>query len=137
MIILLDLNFTLVTNSHEKLVPFTRQIYHEQYSQELIDHIKKKTVILVTARPAMHREATLKSIKEKTGWLPHDAYFNEWNLFPPACKKRALETYIIPQYGDDLKRYLAIESNPKTRAMYIGNGIRAVTRDQALTQTIK
>lgn len=132
MIILLDLNFTLVTNSHEKLSPFVRQIENEKYSYDLIECVKDSTVILVTARPDLHRERTLESIAAKTNWKPHHAYFNEWYMFPPACKKNILQKYVFPMYGDDPASYMAIESNPRTRAMYEGFGISAVTRDTAL-----
>ena len=129
MIILLDLNYTLVANSHEKLKPFARQIENERYSLDLINRIKTATVILITARPSQHKAATLKSIKDKTGWNPHAAYFNEWFLYPPACKKKILETYIFPRFGSNADAYVAIESNPATRAMYEAFGIVALTAD--------
>ena len=132
MIILLDLNHTLVSNSHEKLKPFARQIENETYSLDLLSRIKHATVVLITARPAMHRAATLKSIKAKTGWKPDAAYFNEWFFSPPACKKKILETYIFPKYGSNPESYVAIESNPSTRAMYEKLGIVALTRDTVL-----
>jgi hypothetical protein len=126
MIVLLDLNFTLVENSNEKLSPFTRQIDNERYSAPLINLIKDHTVLLVTARPAQHRKQTLESIKLKTGWLPHNACFNEWRMPPAQCKEKALQTYIFPKYGDDPANYLAIESNPHTRDMYARYGIASV-----------
>ena len=132
MIILLDLNHTLVSNSHEKLKPFARQIENETYSLDLLSRIKHATVILITARPAMHKAATLKSINAKTGWKPDAAYFNEWFLYPPACKKKILETYIFPKYGANAESYVAVESNPSTRAMYEAFGIVALTRDTVL-----
>ncbi len=132
MIILLDLNYTLVSNSHEKLKPFVRQIEKETYSPDLLARIKDKTVILITARPQVHKARTLQSIKAKTGWQPKDAYFNEWFLAPPSCKKKILETYIFPKYGANPESYVAIESNPSTRAMYEKFGIVALTRDTVL-----
>ncbi len=137
MIILLDLNFTLIDNSDEKLTPFTRQIENEKYSLRLIEKIKDHTVVLITARPAVHREATLKSIEEKTGWKPQYAYFNEWYFFPAACKKRIMESYVFPTLGHDLSSYLAIESNPRTRVMYENLGVKAITKDIALKKSTK
>lgn len=132
MIILLDLNHTLVENSNEKLKPFVRQIENERYSLELINRIRTATVILITARPAKHRVVTLKGIKEKTGWKPQAAYFNEWFLYPPVCKKKILETYVFPRYGSNPETYVAIESNPSTRAMYEAFGIVALTAETVL-----
>ncbi|NCC03488.1 MAG: hypothetical protein EOM37_05495 [Proteobacteria bacterium] len=132
MIILLDLNYTLVSNSHEKLKPFARQIDKETYSFDLLNRIKDKTVILITARPKLHKDRTLQSIKYKTKWQPQDAYFNEWFLTPPSCKKKILEKYIFPKYGANPETYVAIESNPSTRAMYEKLGIVALTKDTVL-----
>lgn len=132
MIILLDLNYTLVENSTEKLNPFVRQIANERYSKKLVAFLKDHTVLLVTARPAKYQAATLESIKEKTGWQPHDAIFNEWNLAPAQCKERALKTRIFPGYGNEAGNYIAIESNPRTRAMYARYSIASVNAESAL-----
>jgi hypothetical protein len=132
MIILLDLNYTLVSNSQEKIKPFARQIDNECYSSDLLNRIKDKTVILITARPKLHKDRTLQSIKYKMGWQPQDAYFNEWFLTPPSCKKKILEKYIFPKYGANPETYVAIESNPSTRAMYEKLGIVALTKDTVL-----
>ena len=132
MIILLDLNYTLVENSDEKLKPFVRQIANERYSLDLINRIKTFKVILITARPDMHREATMKNIEQKTGWQPDAAYFNKWFFHPPACKKRILETNIFPEFGINPEAYVAVESNPRTRAMYSNFGIIAITKDIVL-----
>lgn len=132
MIILLDLNFTLVENSDVKLKPFVRQIENETYSFDLINRIKTYTVILMTARPDMHRETTLKNIAKKTNWLPQAAFFNEWFFHPPACKKRILEQYVFPKFGKDPAMYVAVESNPQTRSMYEKLGIVAITKETVL-----
>lgn len=126
MIILLDLNFTLVANSEQKIKPFTNQIVREAYRLDLLERIKKDRVILVTARPEVHKPQTLGSIMSKTGWQPEDSYFNH-GLMPPAFKSYAFEKFIAPKYGVDPELYLAIESNPRTRAMYQKKGIKAIT----------
>ena len=61
-IILLDLNYTLVANSEVKVQPIVRQIEQEIYRSELIDAVRDLAVILITARPASHRTATLDSV---------------------------------------------------------------------------
>ncbi len=125
-IILLDLNYTLVANSHIKKSPFIRQIEVEQYRHWLIDLILDRTVILITARPVKYQEQTLHSIYMKTGWQPTAAVFNYLNMRPPVFKKRAVLERVYPQFGNDPEKYLAIESNPKTRAMYESLNIKAI-----------
>ena len=36
-----------------------------------------------------------------------------------------MENEVIPKHGDDMDKYLAIKSNPKTRRMYKKLGIEA------------
>jgi hypothetical protein len=122
MHILLDLNYTLVSNSLEKLTPFTRQIEHERYRGDLIAALLEVPVILITARPDVHRRQTLRSIQEKTGWSPDEAFFNDTKYFPPAFKKSVLDRFL----KDRGLEFFGIESNPKTRAMYANQGIKSV-----------
>lgn len=125
MIYLLDLNYTLVENSRERIEPFTLQIEQERYRAWLVDLLRPERVILITARPAMHARTTLESIRRKTGWQPAAAFFNDLRLPPPALKRRIVLERIFPEYGDDPGQYFALESNPRTRSMYAGLGIRA------------
>ena len=69
MIILLDLNYTLVANSTEKKRPFAMQIQHEKYREWLVSLVAPYHTILMTARPEMHRQATLDSIYLRWGGL--------------------------------------------------------------------
>lgn len=124
MIILLDLNYTLVENSTEKQKPFSKQIEAERYRLWLVDLLRPHHVILMTARPAKYHDATIDSIEEKTGWQPDEALFNAHGLTPPAAKERMLKEHVLPKYGD--VEFLAIESNPATRAMYARHNIRSV-----------
>ena len=124
MIILLDLNYTLVENSDDKRRPFSKQIEAEQYRRWLVELIKPHHVIMMTARPAMHQRITLASIKAKTGWMPQEAYFNVYGLAPPLAKERMLAEHVLPKHGG--ATFLAIESNPRTQAMYARYGIRSV-----------
>ncbi len=124
MIILLDLNYTLVENSTEKQKPFTKQIAAERYRAWLVNLVKPHHVILMTARPAKYFAETIASIEEKTGWQPDEALFNAYGLTPPVAKERMLKEHVLPKYG--VSEMLAIESNPATRAMYARYGIRSV-----------
>lgn len=72
----------------------------------------------------MHKQITLASIGAKTAWLPQEAYFNVFGLTPPIAKERMLAEHVLPKHGG--ATFLAIESNPKTHAMYARHGIRSV-----------
>jgi hypothetical protein len=121
MIILLDLNYTLVANSPKHgTTPerMEKRLANEQYRQWLVELVRPYTVVLITARPETWTIKTLDRIEEQTGWRPQDACFAPkgwWN--PPAIKEHLLQKDVFPIHGDDA-RYLAIESNPRTREMY-------------------
>ncbi len=130
-IILLDLNYTLVANSHAKRSPFIRQIQIEQYRFWLVKLLADRRVILITARPDKYREITLASIIRKTRWRPEAAFFNDLNFPPPALKKRIVTERIFTdcRWGDEPanpENYFAIESNPATRAVYKALGIESL-----------
>jgi hypothetical protein len=129
MIYLLDLNYTLVANSEDKRSPFAAQIVNEQYREELIAALQGSPVYLLTARPYRYESMTLKSIRDKTGWAPDRAYFNCYNLPPPAAKQAMLKEILQEHQPAEL---LAIESNPKTREMYARHGIKSQTWSQFL-----
>lgn len=131
MIYLLDLNHTLVSNSHVKASPFADQIEGETYDADLLARLTGQSVILITARPEKYRCATLSSISSKTGWSPMLALFNEYGLPPPKSKERALIEHVFSRYGEaaiPYCRYFGIESNPQTRAMYRRYGIASATK---------
>ena len=121
MIILLDLNYTLVANSPKHgTTPerMEKRLANEQYRQWLVELVRPHTVILITARPETWTIKTLDRIEEQTGWRPQDACFAPkgwWN--PPAIKEHLLNKDVFPIHGEDA-RYIAIESNPRTREMY-------------------
>ena len=122
MIYLLDLNYTLVANSHEKHAPFAEQIRQETYRDWLVALLRSRYVILMTARPVKYRDLTLESIQAKTGWNPNEAYFNSYRLPPPQAKERMLREFVLPPPGRKAA-FTAIESNPATHAMYARFGI--------------
>jgi hypothetical protein len=121
MIILLDLNYTLVANNpaHGTTpVRMEKRLAGEQYRQWLVELVRPHTVVLITARPESWMLRTLDRIEEQTGWRPQDACFAPtgwWN--PPAIKEHLLKKDVFPIHGEHA-RYLAIESNPRTREMY-------------------
>lgn len=129
MIYLLDLNYTLVENSTQKRSPFIAQIAGEQYRRALIDRLQSERVFLLTARLSKYREATLASIKVKTGWLPERAFFNSYGLPPPDAKQEMLKA-ILPEFPGEV--FFGIESNPRTRVMYAKHGINSASWSEFL-----
>jgi len=127
VIILLDLNYTLVANSPQRGIsppPMARRLGEETYRLWLVGLVRPHHVVLVTARPARWQEATIERIRVLTGWEPQEAYFNDRNLNPPPWKELVLRAHLFPRFRPE--EMLAIESNPNTRAMYARHGIRAM-----------
>lgn len=139
-IALVDLNYTLVENSPKwgapKIYPFIRQIEQETYRQWLVDFLRDKYAILITARPQKYREATLERIKLLSAWQPQEAYFAEISATPPEIKEDLLLRYIFPKHGRNGKDYFGIESNPKTRAMYLCYNIESLRAEDFKTKII-
>lgn len=139
-IALVDLNYTLVENSPKwgapKIYPFIRQIEQETYRQWLVDFLRDKYAILITARPQKYREATLERIKLLTGWQPQEVYFAEISATPPEIKEDLLLRYIFPKHGRNGEDYFGIESNPKTRAMYLSYNIESLRAEDFKTKMI-
>lgn len=126
-IILLDLNYTLVSNQMQTRMirPFASRLRAEEYRKDLVKAIKENQVIIITARPSFQGKQSLENIKAKTGWQPMEAYFNDLQLDPPSIKESILQRFVFPKHGTDGKQYFAVESNPRTRAMYYRYGIPA------------
>ena len=139
-IALVDLNYTLVENSPKwgapKIYPFIRQIEEETYRRWLVDFLRDKCAILITARPQKYREATLERIKLLTGWQPQEVYFAEISATPPDIKEDLLLRYIFPKHGRNGEDYFGIESNPKTRAMYLCYNIESLRAEDFKTKII-
>ena len=139
-IALVDLNYTLVENSPKwgapKIYPFIRQIEQETYRQWLVDFLRDKYAILITARPQKYREATLERIKLLTDWQPQEAYFAEISATPPEIKEDLLLRYIFPKHGRNGEDYFGIESNPKTRAMYLCYNIESLRAEDLKNKII-
>jgi hypothetical protein len=128
VIYLLDLNYTLIANSAPRGThpqPMHKRIETELYRGWLVEMLRPHKVILMTARPERWKGSTLARIADLNGWSPTDAYFDDGSTrTPPAIKRHILATKVFPKYGRD--DYYAIESNPKTRAMYAALGIPSV-----------
>ena len=124
-IILLDLNYTLISNSwairYDKL---PQKIFNRKYEHELVDLIKDNYIILITASPYYTSYDSLKHIEENTDLKISESYWN-FGKRPPELKRYWLEKAVLPTHGDDPNKYLAIESNPRTREMYAEFGIEA------------
>lgn len=124
-IILLDLNYTLVANQRQTRMirPFSARLKAEEYRKDLIEVIKDNRVVIITARPSYQGSQTMENILRKTDLRPEEAYFNDLNLDPPSIKESILKRFVFPKYGNDGKQFFAVESNPRTRAMYARYGI--------------
>ena len=125
-IILLDLNYTLISNSWPiRYDEYPDKIFNRQYEQELVNKIKKNYIILITASPYETSFDSIKHIEENTDLKIAESYWNFGNTNPPDLKEYWLEKAVLPTHGDDSSKYLAIESNEDTRDMYARYGIEA------------
>lgn len=127
MIVLLDLNYTLVANSQAtvNIRDWAQRIAQETYRLDLIAFCRPHHTILITVRRPEHEQATLAHLAALTGWQPDAWYFNPYRAKPPECKELPLVRDILPQHGPD-QHYLAIESNDANAAMYQRHGILVV-----------
>ncbi len=141
-IILLDLNFTLVANSHLKQrqpgLTYVQKIAYETYRQWLVDLIRDHRVLLCTVRYQQYQQVTLDHIRSLTGWLPEAAFFNPTTDYRGYIVKDAyLREHIFQQYGStDEQAYFAIESATQTRAMYKRHGIAAAPVGNAIWSSL-
>jgi hypothetical protein len=126
-ILLLGLEDTLAANSRE--VNPKGRIYTvaaEHYHRWLRDLIEGQYVILLSARPADYRQATLDRIWRELRWQPDELFCNEWNFRPGKCKELILHRCILPKHGPASQTwYLAVEGNDESTAMYASHGIDA------------
>ena len=124
-IILLDLNYTLISNSwairYDKL---PEKINKREYEHKLIELIKDNYIILITASPYYTSYDSLKHIEENTDFKIAESYWN-FGKRPHELKRYWLKKAVLPTHGENPEKYLAIESNETTRAMYKKFGIEA------------
>ena len=124
--VLLDLNYTLVSNSDIKRSPFIRQIEHEQYRGWLVELLLGHRIILVTARPSKYRGATLQRLRDTIGFEPDDAYFNDTPKPPHIFKRDLFDDILQKKYGHS-GPFVAVESNPRTILEYRARGIACLS----------
>jgi len=132
LVILLDLNYTLVGNSHLKRQQrgnYASKIDAETYRPWLIDLVRGHTVLLCTVRHVRYEAQTLQRIKHLTGWLPEGSYFNPdpdiWD--GGIVKARYLPTAFAAYGTPDQRPYFAVESATSTKAMYKKLGIASAS----------
>ena len=101
-----------------------QKIYNRKYEHELVELIKDNYVILITASPYETSFDSLKHIQENTELQINESYWN-FRKRPPELKRYWMKKAVIPTHGDNPNKYLAIESNKNTRAMYKKLGIEA------------
>lgn len=134
---LLDLNYTLVSNNNPPYPrPFSARMRIEEYREWLLDLLQDYggRIILITARPQHQAAETLQNIRKKTGWQPHEAYWNTRNERPEIMKPRVLTSIIMPKYGTNPSDYMAVESNARTRAAYKRMGITSIPAPRGAEQ---
>ena len=127
-IILLDLNYTLIGDQQVSryIRPIEKRVELEQYRMDLVEALAGGTyrVLMLTARPERQKAATLAAISRRIPQLRLEAaYFNTHDEQPPDAKRRMLKFVLAA--GILPSSCFAVESNPKTRAMYAVNGIKA------------
>lgn len=147
-VILLDLNYTFVANSHfGNMIPLCglplpdgtrmpweeaqraglKAISEERYRDWLVPLLRDHTVVMITARKAAFLKATLDRIAATCGLKIDLAYFKPDTSPLPVdvFKPFIVRKYLWPAFGQNPDRYFALESNAKTRAAYAAMGIRS------------
>jgi hypothetical protein len=127
LIYLLDLEHTLITSRPDAFLSWPENIGRETYWQKLIEDLKRDRegrVILIAARHKMFAEITVKSIGDKTGWVPPEAYFNS-GLPAAVFIQLALTAQVFPKHGEDREKYLALANDKGLRRAYRKMGVKA------------
>lgn len=139
-VILLDYVQTLVANGNDAVrksllaagqyhVWITR---HESFRPWLVKLLTETdaAVVLITARSERNRTITLRRIEQLAPELRkklRGALFNPGDMEAPEAKRALLHSEVFKGWGKPTEtRYLALESNRSTRAMYQREGIYAV-----------
>ena len=128
-VILLDLQSTLSTNFRQMGTrPIAKRIRdEEEYRSYLVDWLRKVQqrgweVHLFTVRTVDRRDATLESIRAKTGWQPDESWFKSAETGTPPEVKSAFLDRLIPERNPSA--LFALESNDHTRRMFKERAIR-------------
>jgi hypothetical protein len=133
LVILLDLNSTYAANASQVHI-MQRGIYNVQqefYRSWLTAMLRHRTVVMMTSRPSKYQDETMKRIFDIEAWAPGLAIFNAWFLPAPGAKLKMLRETVYPAFGEPAPgRYVAIESNIKSRAMFSQQAIPAYTQQE-------
>lgn len=129
-IVLMDLNVALSSNfgdmKRHSMENFVKEV--EEYRSWMVDLLRGEYVVLITARNIKWGVPTLGRIWKTQKWLPNEALFNDTGIEgsnAPLIKKTQVLEKVLPRHGDNMDKYYAIESNPRTREMYSSLGIKA------------
>lgn len=129
-IVLMDLNVALSSNfgdmKRHSMENFVKEV--EEYRPWMVDLLRNEYVVLITARNIKWGVPTLTRLWKTQRWLPNEALFNDTGIDgskAPLIKKTQVLEKVFPRHGDDITKYFAIESNPRTREMYSSLGIQA------------
>src|SRR5687768_12333803 len=103
--ILLDLNYTLCTNSDQRVQFFSNYkawLGHELYREWLIEYCRDlqaggNQVVMVTARPRKWEAATLARIEELHGWKPDAWHFKDSTEKAHTFKEHVLTERLFPE----------------------------------------
>ena len=68
--------------------PLDNKIASQKYEMKLIDLIKDNYVILITASPYKRSHKILRDIKQKTGFVPNESF---WNFGKTPCTQEVLD----------------------------------------------
>jgi len=132
-VILLDLNSAYAANASQVHV-MQRGIYNVQqefYRTWLTTMFRHRAVVMLTSRPSKYQDETMKRILDIEKWTPGLAVFNAWFLPAPDAKLKMLRETVYPTFGEPAPgRYVAIESNIKSRAMFSQQLIPAYTQQE-------
>lgn len=121
-LVLLDLHYTFAVNEN---TPLAYRLPRERYRHWIKDALVRDNavVIMTTARPEHYGAQTLARIAEFfNGWQPHFAYFRQIEAQPHVAKEDNLRRILL-DFADPDDRWIGLESNQRTRAMYRRYGI--------------
>ena len=136
-LVLLDLNYTLIGNQEAtRRLRFPKRASAEQYRMDLVEALEGYDVVLITARPERHKADTMAVLVTRVVLNLVGAYFNTQDQSPPDCKKRIMHEHVFPA-GHTPEACFAIESNPRTRAMYARLGVESAPYSSRLVERLR
>lgn len=131
-VVLLDLQGTLVIRGDGKPAYYPPHTRSETYRPQTVGVAELAAdagahVAIVTVRDHRWADETLLNLLKVADWQPDSAWFRTISgMSAPAWKRHVVVDLLAPLFGDSPRRYLAVESNQDTIAMYQQLGIEAV-----------